>query len=288
MGKTRLLVSLNFVFLLVWWFLLNYLGEKESSGNIYFSLGMGLFSLVFSLVLAVVFLFGKNLKAMRFSAAPILLGMCFFGLGTLVWFYQSGILGIEVPFPGLADVFYVLQFPLTVFGLFGLGSNEVFVLREGRNRSFAKLFTQMVCFLMLIGILLFLIAVISLDFYLDWESLLTFYFPLESVSLLVLILYIYSKYLKGKKNWVVKVILAQATWLAGDLFFFYEYLTGRFFNASYPDLLYLLGVFLVFSGALEGIKYTLGESESVSEEAVFLKRVMYKIPVSLNIWSSKR
>lgn len=45
------------------------------------------------------------------------LGALSFVVGNLVWTYYEAVLGVEVPFPGLPDIGYVLVFPLMAAGL---------------------------------------------------------------------------------------------------------------------------------------------------------------------------
>ena len=45
------------------------------------------------------------------------LGALSYFLGNVVWAYYEAVLGQEIPFPGLPDVFYLLMFPLVAAGL---------------------------------------------------------------------------------------------------------------------------------------------------------------------------
>jgi signal transduction histidine kinase len=45
------------------------------------------------------------------------LGVFFWGVGELIWVYYSGFLGVEVPYPGWADVFYVGAYPFVFAGV---------------------------------------------------------------------------------------------------------------------------------------------------------------------------
>lgn len=44
-------------------------------------------------------------------------GVLCWGLGELIWVYYSGLLGVEVPYPGWADVLYVAAYPFVLTGL---------------------------------------------------------------------------------------------------------------------------------------------------------------------------
>jgi len=45
------------------------------------------------------------------------IGVAAWGAGELIWIYYSWFLGVEVPYPGLADVFYVAAYPIIFVGI---------------------------------------------------------------------------------------------------------------------------------------------------------------------------
>lgn len=49
------------------------------------------------------------------------LGMLSFAVGDAIWTYMEVIQGIEPPYPGLPDLFYLLEYPLVAFGLMSAG-----------------------------------------------------------------------------------------------------------------------------------------------------------------------
>jgi len=49
------------------------------------------------------------------------IGCASFALGDLIWMYYEIILRVEPPYPGLADVFYALQYPFIAVALVGAG-----------------------------------------------------------------------------------------------------------------------------------------------------------------------
>lgn len=73
-----------------------------------------------AVVLAVALSFPKG-DAWRLNWVLIALGMVAFAIGDAVWTYQEVIQGIEPPYPGLPDVFYLLEYPLIAFGLLRAG-----------------------------------------------------------------------------------------------------------------------------------------------------------------------
>jgi hypothetical protein len=58
-------------------------------------------------------------------------GTACYAMGDLVWTYIEVVQGLDVPYPGLPDVFYVLQYPFFAvgIGLAGLGLRRLFDVR---------------------------------------------------------------------------------------------------------------------------------------------------------------
>lgn len=72
-------------------------------------------------VLRVAFSFGPE-ESLRRQWVPIGIGMLMFALGDLVWTYLEAYRGLEVPYPGLPDLFYVLEYPFLAYGLIRAGA----------------------------------------------------------------------------------------------------------------------------------------------------------------------
>ena len=60
----------------------------------------------------------RTLERRRRVAWSIIgLGVLAWGLGEIIWVYYEYVLGVEVPYPGWADVFYILGYPLMFVGV---------------------------------------------------------------------------------------------------------------------------------------------------------------------------
>ena len=70
-------------------------------------------------ILGVAFSFGKG-EGLRTQWMFVGLGALSFAIGDLVWTYFEAVRGID-PYPSLADVFYLLQYPLLAWGLIRAG-----------------------------------------------------------------------------------------------------------------------------------------------------------------------
>lgn len=70
-------------------------------------------------ILSVAFSFGRG-EGLRVQWLFIGLGALSFAIGDLIWTYFEAVRGLD-PYPSLADVFYVLQYPLIAWGLLRAG-----------------------------------------------------------------------------------------------------------------------------------------------------------------------
>lgn len=77
------------------------------------------------------FRFGRG-EALRRNWLLIGMGVAMFAIGDLIWTYYEIFLGVEVPYPGLPDVFYLLEYPFVALGLTlaALAFRKLFDIRQ--------------------------------------------------------------------------------------------------------------------------------------------------------------
>lgn len=75
-----------------------------------------------AVVLSVALSFPKG-DSWRVNWLLIGLGMTAFALGDAIWSYQEVVQAIEPPYPGVPDIFYLLEYPLVAFGLLRAGAS---------------------------------------------------------------------------------------------------------------------------------------------------------------------
>lgn len=269
--KTLLVVC--YLFLFFWWVLINLHGLRESLGNLYFSLGMSFYSLVLGLYICHTIVTSQVITKSKSSAISMCLGMVFYGLGAFTWFCLDFI-GSIMLFPSIAAIFYGIQFPFFIIGL-------LLIFESNLVRGISKgLFVTIVTLFLVI----FYSNPISAGYF-DYAKFLIFFFPIETLVLCLLALLTFVKVSKQQQtlSWLIFTLLGFLTWFAGDVFFFYEILNGKFFSASYVDFLYLTGVFFAFVGITNWISD--GNSTlSLSDDGFTLfRKITYRIPTSLNV-----
>ena len=110
-----------FIFLLtlmlIWAALLQINPQKETIWNYGFNLGYGLIYLMAGLLSLWQFETQRVLHSLSKSFLYLGLGLISFSVALLIWFYINIFVKIPMPFPSVADFFFVLFYPLTFVGL---------------------------------------------------------------------------------------------------------------------------------------------------------------------------
>src|SRR3989344_5630124 len=118
MTVSQVVLSVVYLILFCWWAILALLDLTSGLGNAFFNFGIGIYSIAASLLIIISSYKAGSVANKYFI--PILffsLGILCFGVGETLLFYYGFVFGINIPFPSMSDLFYVLQFPFTVFGL---------------------------------------------------------------------------------------------------------------------------------------------------------------------------
>lgn len=120
-GRTRLLFIVGLIFIVA-------LAFAISSGiggeNVSVALSDGgefaivLFSALFVIWVARTFSPGESVRRQWMAIG---IGMFSFAIGDAIWTYIEVVRGLEPPYPGLPDLFYLIEYPLIAFGLIRAG-----------------------------------------------------------------------------------------------------------------------------------------------------------------------
>lgn len=284
MRLLRATLVILYLVLLCWWVAINLLGVTSGAGNTLFNLAVGFYTFAFSVATIWFSVSLRNRTSYSSSVLVSAIGMAMFGIGSMFWFYYDFMFGNEIPFPSMSDLFYVLQFPFTVLGLFLL----TFALRMYSDFFIYKVeaFIKMCLFVLLVAGLASLITkYIGLPG--DYLSnLLLTYFPVESFSILVLTVFILASYVEFFNSYdpisLLIIVFGQCFWVAADSLFFYGINTATFFNASLADIMFLTGVFLIILGWLRLLQPVYFDNFHSENPGIYFERISYFRPVSLN------
>jgi len=290
MSKGKTLIIVQFATLILWWVLLTLIHSKQGYGNSLFGFGMGLYALVFGISVSISAYRYNNHLPFRGPSAISSAGIAFFGLGTILWYHFEVFNNISLPFPSVSDIFYVLQFPLSSFGLILL-SSQLSKNGASLNNPKEKDNYKNLIFVTLTYISIIFLTTIFLTGYmfggsLNPKNILEVYFPVESFSLTILSAFVLLKFSKVWQKtsfiWFCFVVLGFFSWFIADAFFTYAVQTDTFYTANYSDLLYTSGVFFMLLGHLGVLEGSKKEGFLSPVEPVFFAGYQSYTPVSLN------
>lgn len=182
------------------------------------------------------------------------LGLLTWGTGTIIFAYYNIFLQVAVPYPSLADAFYIVSWPLWIVSMYNLSkaTGVKFQLKDilGRSLMFIiPIITIIISYYVLI-------VVARQGFISDYTSgLKTFFdlaYPIGDVFILTASLLIYGlsfKYLGGFFKWPIIIILGGfvANYVA-DFSFVYSVTKETYFVANWIDLIYTTAFFLLSLG----------------------------------------
>lgn len=239
----------------------------DTNQNFYFGIGLGIFAIL------------NGIGGLRISGAwgglssrigkmLILLSVGFmaWGTGTLMIGYYNLALGQSYPYPSLADLSYILSWPLWIAGMINLSraTGARYQLKNKKGKLLAGLIIVFGCIVSYY--LLFHIARAGV-FTIDRESYLRLFFdfayPIGDLVILTSALLLFGlsfNYLGGKLKLPIFMIIAGFVMnYIADVSFTYTNTLETFYVASWVDLLY------VTTFALLGIGVNLFDQRALKE-----------------------
>lgn len=173
----------------------------------------------------------------------------FFSLGTgiwllaeLTWAIYYFVLRVAVPYPSMADVFYVGgYFPILAALALYLGTFSVALSRKRLAIALG---------VMVVAVALAMAYVLPLEFSksippLNMITDLTY--PILDLSLLSLTILCLAIFVGGRiSKWWLFFGAASTLYVIGDEYFLYQVAAGTYYNGSFDDLLFILG-YLTFA-----------------------------------------
>ncbi|OGY58071.1 MAG: hypothetical protein A3D47_02050 [Candidatus Colwellbacteria bacterium RIFCSPHIGHO2_02_FULL_43_15] len=182
-------------------------------------------------------------------------GNILFGIASLTWGYYNIILSVEAPYPSLADVVYLLSYPLWAMGLINLGQGigAGYKLRTFKGKAALVLAP-------LVGIALTYFVFISIaqggDFSFEGSNIIKIFFDISYllgdaviITTIGLIYGLFYKAFGGKFKSAINILLIGffVEYLA-DAIFSYTTTQGTYYTSDLSDLLLTLSVFLIVVG----------------------------------------
>lgn len=246
-----------FVLMLGWWAGISTFGLVDTYTNYAFGLVFGLIPLVGGFVgLRNAERWGGVSSVVGRATGLLSLGLIFWAIGGLIWAYYNFFGAVEVPYPSLADVAYIISWPLWAAGAVELSkaTGARFSLRQRAGKW------------LMLGIA---IAVIAFSYYFLVEVarggevtaggglVKTFFdlaYPVGDVVILSLALVIFGlsfKYFGGRYQYPIFMLLGGfvVNYFA-DFSFSWTTLNETFFVASWVDVLFMTAMTLLSMGVV--------------------------------------
>jgi len=241
---TRLFVY-AYIMLAAWWVLLNVGGEFETLNNYLYGAAIGVLPVLGGLVgLKRSRDWGGRKSAMGRATMLLGLGLITWGIGTLIFAYYNIYSNIEVPYPSLADVAYIISWPLWVLGVIQMAqaTGAMFSLKRVGGRL------QLVLIPLLISAFSYYLLIVvarggALDLTQDfWKVFFDLAYPIGDIVILTAASLVFGlswKYLGGRYKVPVLVVLSGFVLnYAADFSFSLTTTLGTFQVSNWVDFLF--------------------------------------------------
>ena len=199
-------------------------------------------------------IWGSWHSAIGKSLNTLSLGLLSWGMGMVVWNYYLFFSNVEVPYPSLGDLFYIMIWLLCTYSMVQM--SRATGARFGFKKTSGKLLAFLFAVLAVVVSYYFLFVIArqgSIDLSGGIPSfLLAILYPLGDVAILlstVLIFVLSYKFLGGKYRVPILVLLVGFILnYIGDVIFVFTTTTGAYFNGHISDLIYVLMIFVLSLG----------------------------------------
>lgn len=259
-----------FILLSVWWLVLQYLGfgEESSLRDLVWAASYQLVALyggVIGLVIAYKE-WGGTRSVVGRAIVAFALGLLLQVFGQSTFSFYNLVLGVEIPYPSLADIGFFGSIPLYIYGAVQIGraSGATVSLRTYMSKIWA----------IVIPVILLGLSYQSFlrQYEFDWSSplrvFLDFGYPLGQavyVSLAALA-YLLSRGMLGgvMKGKVLLLLIALVVQYLADYNFLFQTFSESWQNGGYGDYIYLFAYFLMAIGVIQIRRQNIRTSDSVN------------------------
>lgn len=249
-----------FVIMVGWWLFINVFQLTDTWQNYAFGLVFGLIPLVGGFLgLRNAVAWGGMRSVMGRASTLLSLGLICWAIGGLIWAYYNFFGAVDVPYPSLADVAYVMSWPLWMLGAIELSkaTGARLSLRKGGGKLFLLIVPIVVAVLSY-----YLLVVVARGGALTGggEAIKVFFdlaYPLGDVVILSLSLLIYGlslKYLGGRYQQPIVILFSGFVLnYVADFAFSWTTTAETFFVAGPVDLLFMTAMTALSMG-VSGLK----------------------------------
>lgn len=182
------------------------------------------------------------------------LGLISWGCGMIVWNYYLFFTSTEVPYPSLADLFYIMIWILWTYSM--IQFSKATGAKYGFRKITGKTLVLLIAFVV-VAISYYLLFKVARQGQIDLSggilsTLLAFLYPLGDVSILLtsmLVLGLSYKFLGGQYKFSILILIFGfiLNYIA-DVIFVFTTTVGTYFNGNISDLLYVIMLFILSIG----------------------------------------
>ena len=239
--KFYLITGLCFLVIFIYWSYLQFLPSKDTLLNYFFNVIVAFFYLISGIISH---LFYQKTNDLRLKNIFMLFGLSLFSysLGNFIWAYYNIISRTEIPFPSLADLFYIL-YPIFI----GAGFWYILDLFNFKpSKTNIKL--SLIIVLLVFFIVFFIFNKPTIDNSQPvLTTLLNFFYPLSDSFLIALGIISFTAV--GQISYgMFSIITALFFMAAGDITFSYRQTNKIYWNGDISDLLFLISVIFMITG----------------------------------------
>lgn len=171
------------------------------------------------------------------------LGLLTYEIGNIIWVYYNLIRKVAIPFPSLADVSYILFYPIAGIGCF-------YLLRLYKSSTTTKVYRDSLIIVVVAAVAVFgFFSKPDLSAHLPLaEKIINFLYPMGDVILLSMSL-IAIRVGRGKIHSSLYIFcLGLLLFASADFIFIYRTANGTYWNGDIADLLYTCGGYVISAG----------------------------------------
>ncbi|OGK62685.1 hypothetical protein A2334_00545 [Candidatus Roizmanbacteria bacterium RIFOXYB2_FULL_38_10] len=229
------------IFILAWGIYLQVIPNKETIWNDAYNVGSSSLHLLGAIV---GFFFIKKQAAnaiFRRTLYYFVLAAFFWGIADMIWAYYNIVLHVEVPFPSIADAFYIFMIMLICWGCWRLMEYSDAPITS-RN-IFESFFFILVGY----GVVYFVFKSIPIaSGFTLVEAITNFTYPMLDIFMFILAFITY-KIVEGRARRSMMLLLISIIFMAiGDYAFTYGELLGTYWNGGLADLMFVASSILLF------------------------------------------
>lgn len=255
MKLTREKIILSFVFAVAtffWVYFVIVTGYSESDLGLYLQIPLAIIPLiggVFGIKKAEKW--GGNKSVIGRAIMSLSLGMLTWTFGMIVWNYYIFFTDVEIPYPSMSDVFFIISWPLWTFGVYELakaaGAGYGLKLKSGK---YLFLFIPLI----VIALSYYLLFVVARGGEFDTSAgflriFVDLFYPIGDIVILTVATLVYSlsrKFLGGAyKPAVLLLILGYVCNYFTDFTFSYTNTVGTYFNGHFVDYMFTTTMFVM-------------------------------------------